>query len=214
MKINKINSSSMLALAFGALLTAFPAIAETITFTTGPSPQSNFGAAPYNYTFLGADVSTPFDPTTNGGTFFSSSLMLSDSFGMIGFKSSGTPNGTVVNVDVTPTINGVTAATAIDFSGTVAVNSGSGVSSVLFSGGNTEVLNGQTYVYQVSNGVQYAIEQVQSLPTNSAKASYLVGFVGVVPSLTPEPATVATTGLALVLAGLIARRKSTATAKN
>jgi len=211
LKINKINSSSMLALAFGALLTACPAMAETITFTTGPSPQSNFGADSYNYTFLGnTGPTTGIDPTTNGGTFFSSTTQLGDSFGMIGFKNSGTPNGTVVNVDVTPTINGVTAATSVDFSGTVAVNSVSGVSSVLFSGGKTEDLNGQTFVYQVSNGVQYAIEQVQNLPTNTAKASYLVGFIGVAPSLTPEPATMATTGLALVLAGLIARRKSTA----
>ncbi len=208
MNINKITSSSIVALAFGALLTVVPASAELITFTTGPT-QSNFGASPYNYTFLGADVSTGFDPTTNGGTFFTSN-MLSNSFGVVGFKSSGSPTSNVVDVDLTPTINGVTAATSIDFSGTVAVNSSTGVSSVLFSGGSTEVLNGQTYVYQVANGVQYAIEQVQNLPTGPNKSSYLVGFVGVPASATPEPATVATAGLALVLVGLVARRKSTA----
>jgi hypothetical protein len=193
-----------MALAFGALLAAFPASASTITFTTGPN-ATNLGTGADDYNFAGADVSTAFNPTTGGGTTFNLAS-LSASFGEFIFKSD-TPNTAVVSVDVTPTINGVTASTAIDFSGTIAVSGG--IPTVKFSG-STETINGNTYVYQVSNGVQYAIEQTQNLPTSLNKTSYLVGFVGVPFSTTPEPATVATTGLALVLVGLVARRKTMA----
>jgi hypothetical protein len=192
----------MLALAFGALLTAFPATADTISFTTGPN-ATNLGTGSDDFNFGGSDVST-FTLSGTGTTFAGPSL--SDSFGAFVFKNA-TPNSAVVSVDVTPTINGVTASSSINFSGTIAVNSG--IPSITFSG-STETLNGNTFVYQNSGGVQYAIEQTQNLPTSLNKMSYLVGFVGVAPSLTPEPATAATTGLALVLAGLIARRKSTA----
>ncbi len=202
MKINKINSSSMLALAFGALMTAFPAMAENITFTTGPN-ATNLGTGADDFNFAGADV--PTFTLTGTGTVFSSAS-LSASFGEFIFKNS-TPNSAVVSVDVTPTIGGVTATSSVDFSGTIAV-SGGGVPTVTFSG-STETINGNTFVYQNSGGVQYAIEQTQNLPTSLNKTSYLVGFVGVAPSLTPEPATFATGGLALVLVGLIARRKST-----
>ncbi len=202
MKINKINSNSMLALAFGALLTAFPVMAETISFTTGPN-ATNLGTGADDFNFAGADVPT-FTLSGSGTTFSSNSL--SDSFGEFIFKNA-TPNSAVVSVDVTPTINGGSPSSSINFSGTIAVNSG--IPSITFSG-STETVNGNTYVYQVSNGVQYAIEQTQSLPTSLNKSTYLVGFVGVAPSLTPEPATFATAGLALVLAGLVARRKATA----
>lgn len=190
----------MIALAFGALLTAFPAMAETITFTTGPD-ATNLGTGADDFNFAGADVPT-FTLSGTGTTFSANSL--SDSFGEFIFKNS-TPNSAVVSVDVTPTINGGAPSSSINFSGTIAVSSG--IPSITFSG-STETINGNTYVYQVSNGVEYAIQQTQSLPTSLNKTSYLVGFIGVAPSLTPEPATFATGGLALVLVGLIARRKS------
>ena len=200
MNINKINSSSMLALAFGALLTAFPAMAETITFTTGPN-ATNLGTGDVTTTTGG----NPIDPATPGGNTFNLAG-LSESFGEFIFKNA-TPNSAVVSVDVTPTINGGSPSSSINFSGTIAVSGG--IPSITFSG-STETINGSTYVYQVSNGVEYAIQQTQSLPTSLNKSTYLVGFIGVPPSITPEPATLATTGLALVLAGLLARRKATA----
>jgi len=201
---SKISSSGILALTFGALLTAFPATAETITFTTGPD-ATNLGTGSYDVNFVGADVNvgTP----TVGGTFYDAPG-LTGSFGMFGFGTGSPTNGNVVSVDVTPTINGGPASPAIDFSGTIAVHSG--IASISFSGPTETLSDGNKYVYQNANGVQYAIEQTQTLPTSTTKSSILVGWVGVPAAITPEPATMATTGLALVLAGLIARRKAKA----
>jgi hypothetical protein len=214
LQTNKISSSKtslgvVVALSFGVLLNALPATAETISFTTGPI-QTNLGTGSYDVVFLGADVPS-FDPSAGsgpgGGTFFNAPG-LTGSFGMFGFNNGSPTNGNVVSVDVTPSINGAPASPSIDFSGTIAVNSGA--ASVTF-GGPTESINGNQYVYQVSNGVQYAIEQTQSLPTSASKTSFLVGFVGVASAVTPEPATLATTGLALLLAGFVARRRAKAT---
>ena len=62
----------------------------------------------------------------------------------------------------------------------------------------SDTVNGQT--------ADYAIQTVQQL-TGSKEDTLYGFFVGVGPSVVPEPATLATTGLALLLVGFAARRK-------
>jgi hypothetical protein len=230
---NKKITSSTLALAFGALLTALPGTAATITFTTGPN-AGNFGSGPDNYYFLGDNTGSTggslpsFTLNNTVGTFFNASgagANYSNTFGSI-TGMAGSPAGSVVNVNVTPTIGGVTATTALDFQGTVAVTGGT--PTINFSGSGTQIYVCSTgvctstspgavqYTEMTStvNGVaaEYAIQTVQTLDTSSqGKTDWLAGYiVGVPMSTTPEPATLAATGLALMLVGFAARRKQKA----
>jgi hypothetical protein len=223
LKINRIGSINIAAVALGAFLTALPAAATTISFTTssdvaavgdGSTTSAIFG---YNSETMG-----PFDPTVAGGVLFSGSS--SSSFGGFSYSpSSNSANPDVINVTVQPT-----SGSAVTFEGQVSsmVLSGKTVYWVDFSGtpgasndnlvpgGGTGSANYFTSL-ESSSGVSYDIKTIQQFnaPGGSGtggKQTWLTGWVGVPLVMTPEPATLATTGLALVLAGLVARRKAKA----
>jgi len=207
LKINKITSGGILAFVSGALLTALPASATTISFVTSGSP-TNVGVAGADFTYMGASVAS-FDPTA--GVFFNGTTAAT-SFGDFSF-SNGTPTSNVADVKITPTINGGAAA-VVDFNGTIssAVIGGQTVYSVNFSGtpgtvAGTGALAGYTEL--VSNGVTYAVQTVEQLNTGTlGKQTWLSGYIQGVPGpMTPEPATMATTGLALALVGFAAARR-------
>ena len=210
MKINKIAFHSTAALVLGFALSALPAAATTISFTTAGTP-TNVGVSGADFTFTGASVSS-FDPTA--GVFFTGTTA-GTSFGAFSFAS-GTPTSNVIDVKVTPTVNGGAAA-VVDFQGTISsvVVGGTTAYSVNFSGtsgstAGTGALAGYTQL--VSNGVTYAVKTVEQLNTGTlGKQTWLNGYIqGVGQTIVPEPATLATTGLALVLVGFAARRKAKA----
>jgi len=196
-------------MAFGVILAALPATADTISFTTAPASQNVAASGETNsyFNYQGVTVNTTYTPS---GTAFTGSA--TDSFGYLSFANGvAPPAGTSNVIDVTlntPTINGGQQA-SVTFDGTVTsqVLSGVTVYNVNFTGASgTTTIGGVQYADVISNGVTYAIQATQQLNT---KYTYLNGYIlGVPPPTAPEPATIATTGLALALAGLIARRKA------
>jgi hypothetical protein len=201
---NKINTSSIVATAFVALLTALPAAATTITFsTTGSSSNGSwtYGGVP------AGDIATATLPS--GGTYYNSQSLF-NSFGEVTVNSSS-PTDANISVNLTPTVDGTKAITALDFTGTTAVSSDA-ISFAGTAGSTQTTIGGVAYTQLVSNNIDYDIKTTQTLILGGAgKMTWLSGYiVGVSPLATPEPATLATTGLALVLAGLIARRKAKA----
>lgn len=202
MIINKISSGSIVAMTFVALLTALPAAATTITFsTTGTSSTTD-------WTYEG--VSNLNVGNISGGTAFDMQSIF-DSFGAIQLNTATPGNSSVINVNLTPTVNGVAATTALDFQGNVAVSSGT----INFGGtpgavAGTGALAGYTVLQ--SNNVDYAIKTNQPLTLGGVnKDTWLAGYiVGVPAAMTPEPATLTTTGIALLLVGLGIRRKASA----
>jgi hypothetical protein len=210
----------------GAFLATLPAKATTITYTTTPSSatvasKASGASSAFIYTGITSPVTT-FDPT--GGVFLDGATALT-SFGEFTFSSTAPASTTsnVIDITVHPTINGVAATTGLTFVGTVApvsggqfaINFGStaGTSQVNLKDPNTGFTN--QYTELISNGVTYALQTERLNP--GGPGTWLNGFVtgvplgvplGVSPATVPEPATLATTGLALALAGLIARRKA------
>jgi len=155
-------------------------------------------------------TTTPYFLNTNNSIF--------NSFGILEVGSVAPTNGDVVKVNVTPTItvNGsaVSATSVLPFQGTIAVSAG--VASINFgaTANSTQVTVGGVQYTELSDTVNgqtadYAIQTVQQL--TGSKEDTLYGFVvGVPMNATPEPATLATSGLALLLVGLAARRKTKA----
>ncbi len=216
--IYKIKSNSIMALVFGALLAVAPATATSITatFVTGPVQTSvGTGTFDYNYQNVMAGDIAQFNLSMTP-QFFNTNDSLFNSFGILEVGTTAPTNGDVVKVNVTPTItvNGsaVTASTVLPFQGTIAVSGG--VASINFgaTANSTQVTVGGVQYTELSDTVNgqtadYAIQTVQQL--TGSKEDTLYGFiVGVCPSVTPEPATLATTGLALMLVGFAARRKA------
>jgi hypothetical protein len=225
LKINKI-SSGIGALALGAFFAALPAFATNITETFSTTLSPNFGIAPGETTsyfdYVNA-TSASFNPVLGanfGGPIFGSP---SDSFGGFIFDNAAPPNGSSSNVTValTPTINGGQAA-VVDFSGaisSVVTNTGVTQFSINFgtTAGSTQVNMGTAsnpnyYTEVTSGGVNYAIQTTQTLGSSqNGKQTWLAGFIqGVPTALTPEPATLSTTGIALLLVGFGIRRKAKA----
>ena len=211
MKINKIGFGGTVAFVLGAVLTVLPASATTISFTTAGSP-TDVGVAGADFNYTGANVSS-FDPTA--GTFFSGTTA-GTSFGDFVFAS-GTPTSSVVNVNLSPTVNGGAAA-VVDFQGTISsvIVGGTTLYTVNFGStpGATNITTGALsgYTELTQNGINYAVQTTEQLSSGTpGKMTYLAGFIqGVSMNITPEPATMATTGLALLLGGLLVRRKATA----
>jgi hypothetical protein len=214
LKINKI-LSGIGALALGSFLTALPAAATTMTFTTAATPGTVAAAGETANTFfnyIDASGVPSFDPSTQTN-FGVSNPSSANSFGGFTFiTNTAPPNGTssVVTVALTPTINGGKVA-AVDFSGTVSAVSNSSYS-ISFSGtpGATNTAGGYTDL--TSNGITYAIETTQTLNASGAgKQAWLQGYIlGVPAASTPEPATLTTTGIALCLVGFGIRRRAKA----
>jgi hypothetical protein len=211
---NKITFRNTRAFVFGAFLIALPASATTISFTTSASGSAsdNYGTGAADFNFTGANVGTTTLSNTAPGTAFNGTVV-SDSFGELTFAS-GTPNSNIIDVKLTPTVNGGAAA-AVSFDGTISsvVVGGQTAYSVNFSGttGGTNVTSGALsgYTELTSNGLTYAIKTVEQLNTGTgSKQTWVSGYImGVPGSVTPEPATLATTGLALALIGFSLRRK-------
>jgi len=198
--INKISSGSIVAMTFVALLTALPAAATTITFsTTGTSSTGD-------WTYDG--VTNLNVGNISGGTSFNADSMF-DSFGAIQLNTATPGNSSVINVDLTPTVNGVKATTALDFVGNIAVSSGTiNFGSTPGAVAGTGALAGYTVLQY--NNVDYGIETSQPLSLGGKnKDTWIAGYVmGVPAAVTPEPATLATTGIALLFIGLGIRRKA------
>jgi hypothetical protein len=213
LKINKI-SSGIGVLALGSFLTALPAAATTMTFSTAATPGTiaAVGESPNTFfNYIDASGVPSFDPSTqnNFGGIGGSST---DSFGGFTFiTNTAPPNGTssVVTVALTPTISGGTKA-AVDFSGTITAVSNS-TYSINFSGTPGATSNA-SYTDLTSNGITYAIETTQTLNSSGAgKQTWLQGYILGVPSAsTPEPATLTTTAIALCLVGFGIRRRAKA----
>jgi ethanolamine utilization microcompartment shell protein EutS len=188
-------------MAFVALLTALPAAATTITFsTTGTSSSSD-------WTYEGV-TNLGVTNVTAGQSYNMQSLF--DSFGAIQLNTATPGSSSVINVNLTPTVGGVPATTALDFQGTVAVTGSVGTINFGSTPGataGTGTLAGYTVLQY--NNVDYAIQTSQSLTLGApAKFTWLAGYVmGVPGAITPEPATVATTGMALLFLGFGLRRR-------
>lgn len=223
MKINMIGSVNIAAVAVSVFLTVLPAAASTISFTTssdvGAVGDGTAASAVFTYN---TETVGPFDPTVANGVLFGGSS--SSSFGGFSYSpSTNSANPNVINVTVTPT-----SGSAVTFEGQVSsmVLSGKTIYSIDFAGtpgatndnlvpgGGTGAGNYFTSL-ESSSGLTYDIKTIQQFnaPGGSGtggKQTWLTGWVGVQVAMTPEPSTIATTGLALVLAGLVARRKAKA----
>ena len=208
----KLGKYGVAALTLGAFSLILPASAKcaTISFTTGPTGQQVEGNANNSFTFTGANIS-PFT-ATSADTFFTGSTV-STSFGLLQDvnPASSAANSNVIDVDVASS----SSSKPIDFKGTVsavAVNNTTAYE-VNFSntvGAINTSVNNVSYTELISNGVTYAIQTTQQLNTNAGggKVTSLKGFVAGVPlGAAPEPASIATTGLAFALAFFGLRRK-------
>jgi hypothetical protein len=217
--INKKNfRSTLVALAFGALVTVLPASADTISTSVSTTP-SDILVGGYSFmvsTAFGTanSLTGTFDNATpvnlHGGTL-ANELLLFTSNGATAPNSSEVVDVTFVNPTVS--LNGGTAAaqTSVTFQGTVA-ESGTGQYSLTFGTGTfgsgasavTQFDNG-AYTVINSGGVAYEIQSATTLNVGPAKQTYINGLIGV--AIAPEPATFATTGLAAAFLGLFLRRK-------
>jgi hypothetical protein len=220
--------STVVALAFGALVTVLPASADTISLAiTGPGSPIMVGGYQWSYT----GTTTPSQALVGSGISFSGGTAATE-FGS--FSSSGNAGATamqsqVIDFKVTPTINGGAQA-AVTFEGSIRETTTNGLStySLVFgnngttactvancfnTGNGNTINNGQSvistangnYTLLAVNGIDYEVQTTTTLsPTKPF--NFLNGFVGVVNS--PEPATYATTGLAAAFLGLFLRRKA------
>jgi hypothetical protein len=223
--INKKNfRSTLVALAFGALVTVLPASADTISLAIVGTP-TNILVGGQQWTFSGGTISPTALPgaglTLNGGTIASEIGNLAGS----GNSGATATHSEVIDVKVTPTIDGGAAA-AVTFQGTI--REVGGVYSLYFGNNGTTgcsnpanttacfvtangnvVNNGQTiagnYTVLSSGGMNYEVQTTTTLSA-SKPFNFLNGFVGVV--VAPEPATYATTGFAIAFLGLFLRRKA------
>jgi hypothetical protein len=213
--------STLMALAFGALVTVVPASATTIGLSVAPT----IGAPTYvevGGTAWGIGGYSVSGTLTNGILTLAGDSG-SDSFLNVNGQNTCNCNYTgsgVVDVTVTPTINGGPAQTAVTFQGSIIDNGGT--FSLYFgnqgsttcttncynTGNGYAINNGQTaangYTTLVSNGIDYEIAS-STLLTPTKAIQYVGGFVGIVGA--PEPATYATTGLGIALLGFFLRRK-------
>jgi hypothetical protein len=162
-----------------------------------------------------------------GGLFLNGSTFATEigAFSSNGDSGAKATQSQVIDIAVTPTINGVKAQTAVTFEGTIQEvngayslyfgNNGStacsnpGSASCFGTSNGNVINNGQTIVGNYTmlsvNGVNYEVQTTTALsPTKPL--NYLNGFVGV--AIAPEPATYATTGLAAAFLGLFLRRKA------
>jgi hypothetical protein len=207
---NKINLRSTLAtLAFGALVTVLPASADTVSFVTSSSPTS-IGVGSFNFSFSGATVLNQTVGQTP--TLFNQNTS-ADSFG--GFTVSGLnnpgPASQVIDLLVQPTnASGVPVSglSPIDFGGKIMDSAG--VYSLVFAADATKGTSAGTGLYagdiiKQEGGEIYAVKTTTTLSPGGNKSFYITGIVGAV---APEPATMATTGLAAAFLGLFLRRKA------
>jgi len=221
--INKNNfRSTLVALAFGALVTVVPASATTIGLSTSPTQgaPTYVDVGDYAWAIQGYSISGTLSGAgtlTLDGTSNTNSILNVNGQNTCNCNYTGSG---VVDVTVTPTINGGPAQTAVTFQGTIIDNAGT--FSLYFgnqgsttcttncynTGNGYTVTAAQTvangYTTLVSNGVDYEIATSTLLGPSKA-LNYVGGFVGIVSA--PEPATYATTGLGVALLGFFLRRK-------
>jgi len=223
--INKKNFRGiLLSLTFGALVTVVPASATTIGLSVSPTvgAPTTVDVGGYAWQIGGYTVS---------GTLTNGILTLAGDSGTDSFLNvngqnpcspscSSTTGSGVIDVAVTPTINGGPAQTALTFQGSIVDNGGTfslyfgnqGSTTCSTNCANTgngyTINNGQTaangYTTLVSNGIDYEIA-TSTLLTPTKIINYVGGFVGIVGA--PEPVTYATTGLGISLLGFFLRRK-------
>ena len=220
MTTNKINfRSTLAALALGALVTAIPAVADTVSFTTSSSPTA-LGVAGQYFSFSGAtvtDLSIGTPPTTLASNPYASTNSTANSFG--GFSITPLANCSVVacaagssavQIDLTPTnINGTSVNEApLIFDGSIAYTGGAnGTYSLNFAAGDGGVAGTGAYVGDIVHtvgNITYAVPDSIAL-SNKTSSFFVTGIVG---SSAPEPATLATTGLAVAFLGMFLRRKA------
>ncbi len=204
---NKSFRSTLVALTFGALVTALPVAADSVSFTTSSNPAS-FGVGSYAFSFNDATVTNEtvgLTPTVLNGT------TTTTSFG--GFTVSGAPGqaaSQVVDVFVKPTnIDGtpVTTASPLQFDGKIVDTAG--VYSLVFSAGNGATAGTGAYsgdIIQTQGNLIYAVKATTTL--NTGKSFFVTGLIGTAAAVVPEPATFATTGLAVALVGMFLRRRA------
>ncbi len=224
MTINKKNfRSTLVALAFGVLVTVVPASADTISLAVTGSPTDTLVGG-YQWAFAPGSVGTQTLPS--GGLLLDGNTIATEigSFGSTFNSGASATHSEVIDIKVTPTINGGAQA-AVTFQGTIqdvggnyslvfGNNGSTGCANVAvscFTTANGNVVNnGQTeiaggYTLLTENGVSYEVQTTTTLsPTKPF--NYLNGFVGVASA--PEPATYATTGLAVAFLGFFLRRKA------
>ncbi len=236
MTINKKSfRNAFAALTFGAIATVIPAYATTTVSVATSSSPTSVGVGGYDWIFNGS-TTTPLTLPTSGGLTFNGNTMSSE-FGLyssVGDTGATNSASEVIDVSVAPTVkvNGATqAASAVVFQGSIqAIGSGANtqyemlfgsngtqacanaaVSCTTTSNGNV-VNNGQSivniggtnYTELVENGIDYAVQSQTFL--TPGKATYFNGYIGL--ATAPEPATMATTGLAAAFLGLFLRRKA------
>jgi len=236
--INKKNfRSTLVALAFGVLVTVVPASADTISLAVAGSPQ-NVLVGGYSWSLTGSTVAN--DPIPAGGLYVNGMVngvynpALNNTLGFVSGNSvgAGAPatQSEVVDITLTPTTSAGKQA-AVTFQGFIQENtqtsqyslvfgsqnstgcSNTGSASCFITGNGNQITNGQQIVTQ--NGVQYTeltsngmTYEVQTQTTLQG-GNKLNWLNGFVGvSTAPEPATYATTGLAAAFLGLFLRRKA------
>ena len=230
MTINKKNfRSTLVALAFGALVTVVPASADTISLAVAGSPTSVLVGG-YSWSLTGSTVTN--DTIPSGGLYLNGTT-LSTSLGFVSGGSNSLAVATqseVVDVTLTPTTSAGKQAT-VTFQGFIQENTSTNTYSLVFdkqgstgcsntgssscfttTNGNSVTVdqqyvtrNGVQYTELTSNGMTYDVQTSTTLQGGN-KMNWLNGFVGV--ATAPEPATYATTGLAAAFLGLFLRRKA------
>ena len=226
MTINKKNfRSTLVALTFGALVTVLPASADTISLAIAGMP-TNVLVGGYQWTFAPGAVNNLALPTS-GATLDGNTL--ASEIGALSSSGATAPNtqSQVIDITVTPTINGGAAA-AVTFEGSIQKAS-DGTYSLYFGNngttacanvavsctatGNGNVINNGQQVFASANGNYTVLQsggmdyevQTTTVLSPTKPLNFLNGFIGVVNA--PEPATYATTGLAAAFLGMFLRRK-------
>jgi len=206
-------SCKSVLLASCALATVFAPFAtcDTVSLTTS---GNTIGTNAVSFDFTGASVtglsSFPAVLDKSGLT----AGLANDSLGYFKFNSTTGVNQNVVDLSVTPTVNGKTDAAPLVFKGTldITVIGGNLFGSLDFSstpGAHADVYNTVDYTALTFDGYDFAVKTDFQLASGSGnKQTWVSGYVAPMVSAVPEPLSAATTGLAiLALLGIALRRK-------
>jgi len=195
-------SSTLAAVGLGLLMTVFTPAAHgaTISITTSVA-SGTLGDANNSFVFTGANIASLGSvPVALSGT------SLSTSFGeFIDAVPGSASNSSVIDILLHANVNG--SLGTLDFKGALSkLGSAYFLNFTGTPGATSFTAGGINYTGLVFGGYDFAIASMQAVNGGgNGKQTWLQGYVTTV--ATPEPASIAITGIGFVVCGLFMRRR-------
>jgi len=197
-------ASSLAAVGLGLLMTAFAPAARSATISITTSIASGtLGDASNSFLFTGASV-----PSFGSVPVALSGTSLATSFGeFIDAVPGSASNSSVIDILVKPNVNG--SLGSLDFKGTLSKVGAAYLLNFSGTAGATSfTAGGVNYTGLVFDGYDFALATVQAVNGGgNGKTTWLQGYVTTATTATPEPASIAITGLGFIFCGLFMRRR-------